>query len=279
MDQSERLLGMAANVLPEFPPHVRVAAARTAGFQAAGIWFDSAEWDARATRRVATELALDSPYPVIPLDIEVIRIGPGSIVPDAARRLITIGGELGARNVIVVSENPDFLETRRQFESLCELAAQAEMRAVLEFLMTTSIRSLAAALDVVRSVGHPAGGILIDPLHLQRGGDRPEQLETVPRELIPYAQFCDGPAEISGSRQEDYREDAINGRSSPGEGGLPLHALLDRLPPELALSLEVRSRKLREEFPSPVDRAKAVLDRTERFLASRRERSTGTAGG
>jgi sugar phosphate isomerase/epimerase len=264
---SHHLLAMAANVLPEFPPEVRVAAAAEAGYRAVGLWFDAAEWSDATTERVASALREGGAAPLVPLDIEVVRIRDGSVVPDAARRLIAVGGELGVRNVLIVSENPDEVETQRQFATLCELAHAAGMRAVLEFLMITSVRSLAAALRIVETVDHPAGGVLIDPLHLQRCGDRPADLRSVHPELLPYAQFCDGPATIVGSDEAAYRADAVDGRSSPGEGALPLVELLEVLPPAIPLSLEVRSRRYREQFPDPVDRAREVRLRTERFLA------------
>lgn len=264
-----RLLAMASNVLPELPPEERVRAAALAGYQASGVWFEPETWNRATTRRVEAALNAGEMTRLVPLDIEVIRIRSGSVVPDAARRLIAVGGELGVLNVLVVSENSDSLETRRQFEGLCELSARAGMRTVLEFLMISSIRSLGAALEVVTSVGHPAGGVLIDPLHLQRCGGSPIDLEVVPIELLPYAQFCDAPASISGSEPEDYRVDAVDGRLLPGDGHLPLVAFLERFPTELPLSLEVRSRRLRHEFPDPVERAGHVLRRSEQFLTTR----------
>ncbi len=263
----ERLLAMAANVLPEFAPEDRIAAAAAAGYPAVGIWFDGSNWTHATTQRVATALTDSGPSPLVPLDIEVVRMRGGSVVSDEARALISVGGELGARNVLTVSENPDQIETQRQFEVLCELAHPAGMRVVLEFLMISTVRSLAAALSIVQAVDHPAGGILVDPLHLRRCGDHPEDLCDVRPELLPYAQFCDGPAMIAGTDQAAYRADAVDGRSSPGEGGLPLGSLLEVLPSAIPLSLEVRSKRYREEFPDPVLRAREIRERTERFLA------------
>lgn len=261
-----RLLSLAAGVLPECPPETIVNAAAAAGYPAAGIWFDAETWTDRTTAQVRAALAAGG---LVPLDIEVVWIRAGSTVADEARRLVATGGELGARNVLIVSANPDPLETRRQFAILCDLAAAAGMRAVLEFLMIGAVRSLDAALDVVRDVDHPAGGVLVDALHLQRSGGRPDDLLDVAPALLPYAQLCDAPAELAGSSHRDFLVDAVDGRSAPGEGGLPLERLLACLPADLPLSLEVRSRHYREMFPDPVERARAVLARTRRFLGGR----------
>ena len=264
------LLSLAAGVLPEFPPDEIVSAAAQAGYRASGIWCDTATWTDATTAAVARQLREGA---LLPLDIEVIWIRAGREASDAARRLIDIGGELGARNVLIVSANPDMLETQLQFAQLCELAQAAGMRAMLEFLMIAEVRTLAQARAIVETVAHPNGGILIDALHLQRCGATPADVFALPREWLPYAQLCDGPAVLAPAAgsgtptTNDYLVDAIDGRASAGEGGLPLGALLRALPTDVPLSLEVRSRHYRETYPDPVARARAVRGATERFLA------------
>jgi sugar phosphate isomerase/epimerase len=262
---TEPLVSLAAGVLPEFPPEVIVAAAAESGYPASGIWFDPATWTDATTRRVRTELAAGA---LVPLDIEVVWIRPGRAVEDAALRLIDTGGELGARHVLIVSANPVLADTQYQFAVLCERAAGAGMRAVFEFLMISEVKTLAQALEVVRGVGHPAGGVLVDALHLQRCGAAPDDLRGLAPALLPYAQLCDGPAALMEPGPQAYLEDAIDGRSAPGEGGLPLVDLLNALPAGIPLSLEVRSRRYREQYPDPVARARAVLEQTRRFLGS-----------
>ena len=202
------------------------------------------------------------------LDIEVIWIRPGREVGDAARRLIDIGGTLGARNVLVVSANPSLDDTKHQFAMLCECAAAAGMRVVLEFLMIAQVKTLAQAIEVVTDVDHPAGGILIDALHLARCGATAADVASIDRERLPYAQLCDGPARLEHSDDDAYLVDALDGRCAAGEGELPLRDLLAALPDDVPLSLEVRSKRYRETYPDPVERARAVLAATRDFLAS-----------
>jgi sugar phosphate isomerase/epimerase len=258
------LLSLAAGVLPEFPPEEIVDAAGVAGFPASGIWFDPGTWTDATTRRVRAALAA---HALVPLDIEVIWMRAGRTIEDYARRLIAAGGELGARNVLIVSVNPVLTDTQHQFGQLCELAAAAGMRAVLEFLMIGEIKSLGQALEVVQTVGHPAGGVLIDSLHLQRSGGRPEDLAGVDPALLPYAQLCDAPGKLAEENYQAWLVDAVDGRSSPGEGELPLARLVRALPAQTPLSLEVRSRRYREQYADPVARAGAVLKQTRQFFA------------
>jgi sugar phosphate isomerase/epimerase len=261
----EPALSLAAGVLPEFPPDVIVTAAAAAGYPATGIWFDPESWTDSVSGRVRR--ALDSAN-LTALDIEVIWMRGGRAVSDTARRLIATGGELGVRNVLIVSANPDRTEVGHQFAALCQLAEAAGMRAVLEFLMISEIRTLEEALVVVRDVGHPAGGVLVDALHLQRCGATPDEVARIEPELLPYAQLCDAPAVLADTSHHAYLIDAVDGRVAAGEGELPLAHLMQRLPAGIPLSLEVRSRRYRERFPDPTARARAVLDQTRRFLAA-----------
>ena len=168
----------------------------------------------------------------------------------------------------MVSANDSLADTQHQFSELCELAGKAGMRAAFEFLMITPVRSLAQAIQLVRGSGHPAAAVLIDTLHLQRCGATAADVAAVPRELLPYAQLCDGPAHVAGTDLATYLRDALDARSAAGEGGLPLADVLRALPGDAPLSLEVRSRRYREQYPDPVARAAAVLERTQRFLAN-----------
>ena len=258
-----QLLSLAAGVLPEFSSDVVVAAAAAAGYRATGIWFDPKTWDSAMTRRIRALLRDEG---LVALDIEPLWIGPGRAISDDARRMIETGAELGARNVLVVSANENFTDTQHQFAQLCEIVGKAGMRAAFEFLMITPVKSLARALELVRGAAHPAAAVLIDTLHLQRCGATAADVAAVPAELLPYAQLCDGPASVEGTDRQAYLTDALDARSAAGEGGLPLAEVLHALPRDIPLSLEVRSRRYREQYPDPVARAAAVLERTQRFL-------------
>lgn len=61
-------------------------------------------------------------------------------------------------------------------------------------------------------------------------------------------------------------EDAIDLRQQCGEGALPLAALLEALPKDVPLSVELRSKALRDHFPDPADRAREVVRATRQWL-------------
>jgi sugar phosphate isomerase/epimerase len=277
MRGADRLLSIASgafvdgsNFVPDVAPEVTVRAAGEAGFGGIGLWFDAERWSDKTVvniRRACDEAG------VVPLDIEVVWIQEGAPDPNH-QRLIEAGGEVGAKNVLIISSHPDRTEAKRRYANLCEQAQSAGMFACLEFLSITEVRSLDDALDIILDVDHPNGKLLVDPLHVARSQGRPEDLAAVPKELFTYAQFCDTTVQAPGDGSFDARwEEAVAGRLLPGEGELPLHGFIDNLSDDLPLSIEIWSRQLRESYPNPVARAQAVLNATTRFFDEHNERS------
>jgi sugar phosphate isomerase/epimerase len=255
-------LSLAAGALPEFSAETVADAAGRAGFSLVGFTVDPATWSGETTRRVRAQLA---EWNLAVLDVEVAWIPAGGVVTDGHRRIIDVGAELGARNLLVVSSEPDVRRTAAALHQLCERAEPAGIRVALEFLMITRIRTLHQALAVVSRCDHPAAAVLVDALHLQRAGEAPAELVGVDPRLLPYAQLCDGRARCAEGH-EHYMEDALDLRCCPGEGELPLAELLAVLPGRCPLSLEIRSRAWRERFPDAVRRATALRSSTLEYL-------------
>jgi sugar phosphate isomerase/epimerase len=168
-----------------------------------------------------------------------------------------------------VSSDPDRAATVAKYAALCAHARTLGMRLSLEFGLFTEVKTIADALAIVEATGDPDAALLIDPLHLARSGGTPADVARVPRGRFAYAQFCDAPA--TGAHADDAAailEEALDGRLQCGDGGLPLAELLDALPAEVTLSIELRARGLREKHPDPVERSRVTAEATRRFLAS-----------
>ncbi len=258
-------ISLASGVVPEFGPVETVRAARFGGFDQVGLWVDPATWTGTQTREARAALA-DSGLPL--LDVEVIWIQPGSDM-GLYKKVIDVGAELGAMNVLCVSSEPDMAATAARLHELCVHAEGSGMRVALEFGIFTEVKTLAMALGVLDQVGHPLRALLIDPIHVDRSLTPPADLAKVPRELLPYAQFCDAPAKRPDPA--DFAaiiEDAIDLREQCGEGALPLADLYKGLPPGIPLSIELRSKALRDAVSDAGERARAVALATRRWLAA-----------
>lgn len=261
-------ISLASGVLPEFGPVTLVEAALAGGFDAVGLWIEPDRWTAGTTREVRAALAATG-LPV--LDVEVIWLKPGSAMDDH-RRVIDIGAELGAAHVLCVSSEPDSAVTAARLADLCHHAEGSGMRVTLEFGIFTEVKTLSDALSILDAVGHDLRAVLIDPIHVDRSGTALEEIARIDPALLPYAQFCDAPAQRPNPADFDaVITDAIDLRRQCGEGALPLHDLYAALPADIPLSIELRSRALREGFPDPAARARAVAEATRWWLASTRE--------
>ncbi len=256
-------ISLAAGNVQEFPPADMVTAAAAAGFDCTGIWVEPAEWTADTGREV--RLRLDDAGIGV-LDVEVIWIHAGKPLDDL-KRIIDVGGEIGAGYGLVVSSDEDDDGTKRAFAELCDHAQGAGLTLVLEFLPITAVRTLQQAVDIVSDVARPNGRLLIDTLHLARTGGSVEAVRALDPALFPYLQIADAPLKAPGTDYDSLLHEAVDGRLLPGEGELPIRELLAVLPGRLALSPEIRSRLLRDQYPDIVDRARAIADATRRFIA------------
>ena len=187
----QRLLAIAAGTLAEWGPLEVIDAAAAAGWPAAGIRVDASTWDDGQAARVAKRLEA---HGMAALDVEAVFVSPagddGDLVVDAA-------AAIGARNVLVVSlgmPEDAFVERLAQ---LCDRAAPAGVRCVVEFTPILSIPDLATALAVVRAAERDNAGVLVDNLHLARCGCSPADLVGIDPALLPYVQLCDAPLEAS----------------------------------------------------------------------------------
>jgi sugar phosphate isomerase/epimerase len=269
LSQHPRLISLAAGVVQEFAPEQVVYAAAGAGFNAVGIWCDLETWTSQRTESVSKALADTG---ITALDIEVVWFKPGESM-DTHDRFVDIAKAIGAKNILCVSSETDIDETQKRFKHLCQLTEGSDIRVVLEFLAITEINSLAKALAVVNAVAHPAAGILIDTLHLQRTGSCVEDLAALvqthsntPAPQLPYLQLCDASATLEDQSIEGVLEDALYLRKLLGQGQLPLKEILQTVGANMPLSLEIRSRYLIEQFPNLPDRANAVFKNAQHFF-------------
>ena len=270
-----RKIALAHLSILDAPPPVFADAAATAGFDAVTLRFlpatsrdrsydlnvGSPLFEATRERLEATGLEV--------IDVEAVRLRPESDIGSLAP-VLEASALLGAGHVVVVSSDPDESRTTERFAALCEAASLHGIRPMLEFMVFTPVATIAHALRIVANAGHPAGGVLVDPLHLARSGGTVEEVARAVAAdpgRFPYIQLCDAPAGAPGDTRE-LLEEAIENRLMPGEGSLPLSELLEGLPDGLALSVEIPNRGLAGVDPS--ERARRLATAVSTWAARRR---------
>lgn len=235
-----RLLSAAHLTALDLPPPAFVEAAAGAGFDAVGLRLFQVTpttpgyaLDRDPAMMRATKAALAATGLVVH-DIEFVKITPG-IALDALEAFLDAGADLGARQVIAAPYDP---EVTRLADRLADLALRARSRGlgvVLEFFPWTVVPDLAAALRVTEGTG---AGVLVDALHFDRSASTLAQLAAVDPVRLPFAHLCDALVHPPYS-EDDLLHTARAERLPPGEGQIDLAAILNALPPDVPLGLEV----------------------------------------
>ena len=257
----KRALGLAALTVLELPYHEQVSVAAQAGYTHIGLRLVPVAGQPYQypvnMAAIKTRLA-DSGVRV--LDVEVFRL---SAETDVAQfePAIAAAAELGAAHLLVHGADADEARLVESFARLCDLAARYGLVANLEPMPWVDVSSLAKALRTLGGAERTNSGLLVDAIHFFRAGERVEELASVPRGYLHYAQFCDARRGRPADMQEIIRQ-ARADRLMPGEGGLELRGLLGALPAELPLSLEIPYAK-----PMPaLERARRAREATLRLL-------------
>jgi sugar phosphate isomerase/epimerase len=201
------------------------------------------------------------------LDAEVLRLRGDTEMADV-RPMLESAQALGARHLLVVGLDDDEARTVERFAALCAEAGPYGVRPALEFMRMSSVPTVQDADRIVNAAGHPAGAVLVDPLHLARSGGTPAgvaPLAAAHPERYPYLQLCDAPAAAPGDGTlRDLYAEAVGNRLSPGDGELPLVELLGALPGSAAVSVEVPLAALAQR--PAAERAAALMAGARRVL-------------
>jgi sugar phosphate isomerase/epimerase len=258
------------------PPDFAVLAAE-AGFDAVGL-------------RIAPATAAESRWPMSPgspmleetvrrcrdggvtvLGTEAIRLTAESDVA-AAEPVLETAARLNARYVNAIGDDPDLERLSDRFGRLTAMAAPYGIRAVIEFMAYKTVRTLDDALAVAARSG--GGGVLLDALHVQRCGADIGQIARMEPGLLGYLQLCDAPLHQPPG---DAATEARTGRLLPGDGELPLTALLSAVPPGTPVAIEAPSLSLRGEL-TPAQFAVRARRSLDRVLARWRDQHEGRVG-
>lgn len=194
-------------------------------------------------------------------DVEIIRLNTDPDWPLFAR-FCQRAQALGAKHVLVAGDDPDPERLTASFARFCDLAALHGLTADLEFMPWTRVPDLATARHVVETAARANGGVLIDALHLDRAGSTLAEVAALPRHLINYVQFCDGPRGFDSDHAALIRVARCE-RLLPGEGGIDLAGLARVIPPDVPISLEIpnRQRALTQSAAMRATQALAALRR------------------
>jgi sugar phosphate isomerase/epimerase len=161
------------------------------------------------------------------------------------------GGELGAKYVLVIGDDPEWGRMCDSFGRLCDKIAPMGQTAVVEATVG-ALSPLSVAVKFMADCKRSNVGICLDPRQTFRDEHGFGVLKGQDPALFPYAQI------------NDSSPLHPNAGTLPGEGVVPLYEFLDALPAGIPLSVEA-------QIPSGAvytgaDWAKISVERIRRFL-------------
>lgn len=194
-------------------------------------------------------------------DVEFLSLGPDTGPTDWLPAL-EAGAALGAGTLSVVGADTD---RARLTDTLARLVADARPYGIRPTLEPISYQPVSRVADAAGLATATGAALLLDALHIRRGGSSLEAVRGLDPDLVPVLQICDAPlaaperlevpAELPLGMTADGSPLQLEARALrrvPGEGELPLLDLLTALPPGTPLSVEVPDARLQAAM-SPQD--------------------------
>lgn len=188
--------------------------------------------------------------------------------PAETERVLDTMAQIATRRVSIVGWDADRARLLTNLATLCAGAATYGITVTLEFMPYSAVRTVADAAGVLAAVGAPNLDVLVDALHLARSGGTPADLQILKPSQIGVLQLCDAPA--IGPPPERLRDESVNNRYYPGDGELPLDALLAAVPADIVIEIEIPAAEHATE--SINERARQCAQRSRSFLEGYRSR-------
>lgn len=250
----KRRIGLAALTCIELAPPDLVSAAAATGYDCVGlrlIGVPGQTLPAFEQRELERRVA-DSGVAV--LDVEIFRLEEKTRIADFEPTL-AVAARVKASEILVHGADADEARLAGTFARLCELAGKYGLRANIEPMPWVDVSTVAKAKRIVRGTN---GAVLVDAIHFYRADNSLGDLKGAP---LRYMQLCDAHPGRPTEMQEIIRQ-ARGDRLLPGDGALDLRSLVNALPADLPLSLEVPVARRIEPFK----RARQAFLKTRAFL-------------
>jgi sugar phosphate isomerase/epimerase len=204
-------------------------------------------------------------------DVEFLPLGPDTGRDDWMPAL-EAGAALGARTFSVVGVDDD---RGRLTDTLARLVADGAAYGIRPTLEPISYQPVSRVREAARIARAAGSAVLLDSLHIQRGGSGVDEVRALEPDLVPLVQLCDGPLVLpavldlpSGTAAEGsarHVESRVQ-REVVGRGEFPLAELLAAVPPATPVSVEVPHATLQARL-SPREFAALNLRAVQALLA------------
>ena len=174
---------------------------------------------------------------------------------------------MGIERLNAVNFDTDEIRMSEYLIALCEVATSRGFVVNIEFMPLLPIFTSLAETVARLSTGKYRGlTIMLDVLHLIRSGGTVADVARAAH-LITGAQFSDGP--LKAVSEDAYLRAATQERDIPGDGEFPLKDILEAIPAEAVVYLEVPKKSFKDQGLDPTERAQRIIDGMRRVEIAR----------
>jgi sugar phosphate isomerase/epimerase len=258
-----RVNPFAPPVISPIPFQERAEAAGRAGFRGIGFGKDDLE-------HILLNLTYDDISKIlddnglVDIEIELLRdwFATGDLRRSSEphrRFILDAAAILGCRHIKIGATGGGYPEDHmiESFAELCDDAALAGTRVVLEFSPIGRIPDLHSGVAIVEGADRPNGGLLLDLWHVTRTKTSLTEIAAIPRNVLGFVELSDGTLEQQG----EYIEETINRRLLCGSGQFDIAGFLSAVAAagyEGPYGVEILSRENR--VLGAVEAARAAFD-------------------
>ena len=182
---------------------------------------------------------------------------------DEGRVLIDFAKQIGASIVQATVWDDEQDRVVERLIALADYAKGLDLGITIEYMPYSQCQGFNEAYDLVRASERSNVHVLLDTLHFSRSGGVLADLDRKEASSYSFIQLCD--ARAKAPAPEDLRYESVYDRLPLGEGDLELGAILERVPTDLPVSLEIPCQRLKD-LPL-VDQARTHLRIAREFLA------------
>jgi sugar phosphate isomerase/epimerase len=227
-------IALAPTSLPDTPPVEYVKAAGEAGYEAIGLRVFRSPGVNYPFYPVVDDpaVARDTKKAIADYGMEVVDVLSFYILPemdfDSFKRPLEFGKEIGATYALVIGDDPEWNRQVDSFGRFCDMTKELGLITAIEApVVSRKVNRLDKALQLIKDSGRDNAIVCLDPFQFARVEDTPDMIKASELRYFPYTQMTDG-----------YKDPAKGSRCALGEGDAPLYGILDRLAPDVPLSLE-----------------------------------------
>jgi len=179
-------------------------------------------------------------------DIDLVAIGDHTQIAPLAREF-EAAAKLGVSGVVASIWTPERGFYTDAFGRLAELAKGFGLAVHLEFVTWAEIRTVTEANALLDSIGAENAHILLDMIHFYRSRCTIQDLAACKKERFSLVHLCDAPAAIPDTRDQ-LISTCRKERLYPGEGAIPIEAILSELTAAEVFSVEIPNAVRTEEL-------------------------------